>query len=670
MSTHQPVIKIALATPLRQVFDYMPHEGGKITEFVPGARVQVPFGRQKKVGIVLGTAESSDLDAAKLKRVLHIIDTEPLLDAPSLQLLQWAHEYYHHPLGDTIFTALPTRLREGKDPYPALLPEKSKYTTPKFQSDLVLNSEQQAAIAHIQAQQQFSVTLLEGITGSGKTLVYMHLIKQRIEQNQQALVLIPEIGLTPQTVARFEKTFQCQIAALHSALTPKKRAEAWMAARHGEARIVIGTRSAIFTPMPKLGMIIIDEEHDMSFKQQEGFRYSARDLAVVRAQQQNIPLVLGTATPSCETYYNAKQKRYQHVHLTERAGSANPPTTQLLDIRNQTLIEGLSKPLLQEVEKHCKRGGQALLFVNRRGFAPTMICHQCGWVASCQHCDARLTWHKAKHELRCHHCLKIYPVITDCRKCQSPSLMPLGVGTQRLEEALAKHLPQFTTARIDRDTTGKKGELERALKAFANHETDILIGTQMLAKGHNFKDLTLVAILDIDSGLYSSDFRAIERMGQLILQVAGRAGRAHKAGNVILQTYNPTNPLLQILMRADYTEFLQQILQQRQMAALPPYQHIVMLRADANKPGIPLSFLNKVREKMQSYSDEIEILGPIPALMEKRADRYRAQLCFSAANRGHLRAMLSPLVDWMQDYKHNLGSSLRWSVDVDPQEMF
>lgn len=671
MKPQPTILHIALATPLRQVFDYLPHEQAEDKHWQAGQRVSVPFGKQNKIGIILGVSQQSDHPIHKLKRIHHHIDDKPIMPIALLELMQWASDYYHHPLGDTLFTALPTYLREGKYPYPETLPKKNPFTQPPaFQSALTLNSEQQAAVRCVSQQHEFTVTLLEGITGSGKTLVYMHVINDIIKQNKQALILVPEIGLTPQTIQRFERAFQCKIAAIHSALTPKKRADAWLAARTGQARIVIGTRSAIFTPMCDPGIIIIDEEHDTSFKQQEGFRYSARDLAVVRAQQENIPLLLGSATPSSETYYNVQRQRYQHCQLTQRAGDANPPKTKLLDIRGQSLHEGLSPTLLQTISEHLSQQGQVLLFVNRRGYAPTIVCHQCGWIASCHHCDARLTLHRANQQLRCHHCLRVYPLIHTCEKCTSPSLVPLGVGTQRLENLLQKHFSHYQTARIDRDTITRKGQLEQLLNDFSEGKTQILIGTQMLAKGHDFENLTLVAIIDIDSGLYSSDFRAVERMGQLITQVAGRAGRAHRAGEVVLQTRNPDNPLLQSLISQPYPVFLDSILQQRQQAALPPYQHFVMLRADANKPGIPMQFLQQVREHLQTQTPTVEVLGPIPALMERRADRFRAQLLLSASNRNQLKATLTPTVNWLRDYKHNLGRSLRWSVDVDPLEMF
>ncbi len=552
---------------------------------------------------------------------------------------------------------------------------------------LQLNAEQLHAVNAIRSSIGcFGCFLLDGVTGSGKTEVYLQVIAEVLRQSRQALVLVPEISLTPQTISRFRKRFQCRIAVLHSGLTDAERLQAWLEARDGQAQIVIGTRSALFTPLARPGIIIIDEEHDGSFKQQDGFRYSARDLAIVRARNEDIGIVLGSATPSLESLHNALTGRYQHLLLTERAGVAERPALRLLDTSNEVLQEGFSAPLLQDIADHLQRGHQVLVFLNRRGFAPTLQCADCGWVAECQRCDARLTLHKTPPHLRCHHCDARKAVDRHCPQCKSKHLQALGLGTERSEGVLAKLFPQTRVLRVDRDTTRRKNELDALLNEVHRGEPCILIGTQMLAKGHHFPNVTLVAVLDADAGLFSADFRGQEHTAQLLMQVAGRAGRAGQPGEVVIQTRHANHETLQALVQSGYGSFARSILAERQAAGMPPYSHLALIRAEATDFRSPEQFLALVRqcaeqlceekwraEKLSRTVDravdrtEVTLIGPLPAPMEKRAGKFRAQLLLQSTQRSVLQNLLSQLCPALEGMKES--RSVRWSVDVDPQDM-
>jgi primosomal protein N' (replication factor Y) len=533
-----------------------------------------------------------------------------------------------------------------------------------------LNAAQQRAVETVLAALGgFRSYLLEGITGSGKTEVYLGLIERVLATGRQSLVLVPEIGLTPQLVERFRRRFACPIAVLHSGLNDSERLCAWLSARAGEAPIVIGTRSALFTPLPSLGLVVVDEEHDLSLKQQEGFRYHARDLAVLRAQREGVPIVLGSATPSLESLQNARKGNYELLMLPERAGGAEPPRLELLDLRHRPLDAGLSEALLGAVERHLSQEGQVLLFLNRRGYAPTLLCHDCGWIARCDRCDAHMTFHAVAGRLRCHHCGAERASPHTCPDCGGTELIRLGQGTERLEEVLSRRFPAERVLRIDRDTTRRRGAVEARLEAARSGEHRILVGTQMLAKGHDFPGLTLVGIIDIDQGLFSADFRAPERMAQLIVQVAGRAGRASRAGEVLIQTHHPEHPLLNALVLQGYPAFAQAALGEREAAGLPPFAHLALLRAEATRPEEPAAFLRAARELFEAGAGaQVELLGPAPAPMELRAGRYRAQLLLSATERRALHQCLRAGVAQLPALKG--ARRVRWSLDVDPQEMF
>jgi primosomal protein N' (replication factor Y) len=730
-----PVLRVAIDTPLYTGFDYYAPKGLDAREIPVGARLRVPFGRREVTGLVIGHAQESALPPERLRAALRVLDAEPLLDEDLLGLLRWTADYYHHPLGEVILSALPTLLRQGRPARPAPArryelsaegigadPETLRRRAPRqaealerlrkaggaldaaalrgdtalrralhalCDAGLATESEAPAALASASTRPQaprlnaaqgeaveavrtqlgaYAPFLLQGVTGSGKTEVYLRLIEAVVAEGRQALVLVPEIGLTPQLVTRFRQRLAAPLAVLHSGLGERERLDAWLAARAGSAAVVVGTRSALFTPLPRLGLVVVDEEHDLSLKQQDGLRYNARDLALVRARRAQVPVVLGSATPSLESLYNAGRGQYGHLHLRERAGAARPPRVSLVDLRGQTLHGGLSRALLGAVEQHLAQDGQALVFLNRRGYAPTLLCHDCGWVARCARCAAHLTYHATAGRLRCHHCGAEHPPPAQCPDCDGTELLRLGQGTERLEAALAQQFPNERVLRIDRDTTRRRGAIERRLEEARSGSHRLLVGTQMLAKGHDFPRLTLVGLVDVDQGLFSADFRAPERMAQLIVQVAGRAGRAERQGEVLIQTHHPQHPLLATLIRDGYSAFAEAALAEREAACLPPHAHLALLRAEAPKAEAAAAFLQAARGLLGAQSEGIELLGPAPAPMALRAGRHRAQLLLVATERAALHQALARTLRALGTLRE--ARRVRWSLDVDPQEMF
>ncbi|WP_440875032.1 primosomal protein N' [Thalassotalea sp. PLHSN55] len=530
---------------------------------------------------------------------------------------------------------------------------------------LNLSVEQAVIVAAVkQSLNQYACHLVEGVTGSGKTEVYLQAMEQVLASHQQVLVLVPEIGLTPQTLSRFEQRFKVPIYLHHSGLNDKERLDTWLSAQRGNAAIIIGTRSAIFTPLHKLGLIIVDEEHDSSFKQQDSFRYHGRDMAIMRARQLNIPIVLGSATPSLESLQNALSGKYHYHQLLKRAGNSSKAKIELVDMANQPTEFGLSSNIKKAMKQTLARGEQVLLFLNRRGYAPAINCKECHWIADCQRCDKPYTLHQGQQLLICHHCGSQKRIPLQCPSCGSPRIAPLGQGTEQLEHRISDMFADYSVVRIDRDSTRRKGELAKLLQEVTDNKHQLLIGTQMLAKGHHFPNVTLVLMLDIDGALFSYDFRAAENMAQLLVQVAGRAGRASKPGKVMVQSYFPEHPLLQDLVHNGYNHFARQALTERSQALLPPFTFQALFRAEANYPSYPEKF---IRQLCQVQYQGCELAGPIPAAMEKKAGKFRYHLIVQAKSRKALHLGVQALLQ--QIMVNELQTKVRWSVDIDPTDL-
>ena len=695
----------------------------------------MPFGKQKKkTGVIIGASTDSSVPRDRLKSITSIIDEEPILSAEDLRLLHWCADYYHHPLGEVIFNALPVALRNAasaseklswgwvltdagravaveeldrapkqrsvvellrqqQSPVPGpgiedqvpgsrnplLALEKKglvercdiarEITPSKGNSkDIVLNSEQDYARKTILASADSDdVFLLDGITGSGKTEVYISVIREVVESGKQVLVLSPEIGLTPQLVERIRSQTTATLCVLHSGLNDSERLQAWHDARTGRANIIIGTRSAIWTPVARLGLVVVDEEHDLSYKQQDGLKYSARDLAIIRAKFAGCPVILGSATPSLESLHNCNMEKYRRLELRSRAGKTAQPAVSIIDLRNLVLEGALSRPLINAIDAELKAGRQAMLFLNRRGYAPALMCHHCAWLARCERCDRNMTYHKSASRLSCHHCQGTSQVIHECPECGHDELVEVGHGTERIEETLERVFPNARIARVDRDSTRRKGAMTSVLEEIKNGEIDILVGTQMLAKGHHFPRLGLVGIVDVDGGLCSVDFRASERMAQLFMQVSGRAGRETEQGSVILQTHFPGHPLLLSLIETGYHAFASAVLTEREQSALPPYSYLALFRSEGLRKDTQLRFLEKVARQLRGAARHLSAFGPFPAPMEKRAGKFRMQLLVLSENRPALGKIMGALCEDIESWPES--RQVRWSIDIDPQDM-
>ena len=738
------IVRVVVDSPLRRSFDYLPPEGPAVRA---GMRVWVPFGNRLRVGVVVSLAAQSSVESSKLKRISSVIDREPTFDVGLLHTLNWAADYYHHPLGEVIATALPKLLREGAalqaseecwsltevgrealaggEPRRAprqrqllellgrvspeghengwsaaaldvaspawregtkalrergwvirgdreMTPPQGPPVTPLLVPQPEPTAGQHAALEAITAADEggFHAWLLHGITGSGKTEVYLRLTARQLARQRRVLVLVPEIGLTPQLVGRFATRFpQATLAVLHSGLTDTERLAAWRSTHSGSADIVIGTRSAVFAPVRQLGLVIVDEEHDSSFKQQEGgFRYSARDLALVRAQREGLPIVLGSATPSLESLHNAATGRLTRLSLPQRTAAAQPPTLRLLDVRGESMHAGLSTTALRGIERHLAADGQVLVYINRRGYAPTLACTACGWLAPCLACDARMTVYRQADRLRCHHCGAERALPRQCPQC-GYAVKTVGQGTERIEEVLGETFPGVGIARLDRDVIRRNEDLHAVVASVASGAARILVGTQMVAKGHDFPALTLVIVLNADHGLFSTDFRAAERLAQTIVQVAGRAGRAERAGEVLIQTEFPEHPLLRSLLEGGYDAFAAAALEERHSAAWPPFSRLAALRASAPQAQTTLEFLQAAREAGEALdAGRVRLLGPAPAAMARRADRHHAQLLLESGERASLHRFLQQWVPVIETLP--TARRVRWALDVDPLELF
>ncbi|MBK8958161.1 MAG: primosomal protein N' [Proteobacteria bacterium] len=723
------IVSVALFTPLRRVFDYLLPEALQAHAPAPGQRVMVPFGRAQRIGIALERKAGSELEHSRLKPIEAVLDAAPVFDAEALALAQWAAAYYQHPLGDVLGNMLPVWLRRHRDlpvvpadtwalteagaqalaegrvrasrqrqvlaSFAAGPAGAAAFTDADFAWRTVvkrlvvlglvapaeaasvrvahgpapeLNAEQLvAAEAIIAAADGFRAVLLQGVTGSGKTEVYLAAIGDCLARDRQALVLVPEIALTEQLVARFRRRFGEAVGVLHSGLGERERMLTWSDCASGRVRILIGTRSAVWARLPQLGLIVVDEEHDPSYKQQDGFRYSARDIALVRAQNARVPVVLGSATPSLETLANVERGKYLCTQLRSRAGSAPMPAIECLDVRGLELTAGMSPQLVVAIGDCLARGEQVMLFLNRRGYSPLLICRHCGEPKRCDRCDAFLVYHKGVDAARCHHCDRQWSRQSGARCCEAPDIALMGLGTERIEEAVAELFPTARLCRIDRDTVRRKDALRQMLDAINTREVDIVIGTQMLAKGLDFSAVTLVGVVDADSRLYSLDFRAEERLAQLLIQVAGRAGRADLPGRVLVQTHQPHHPVLRQIIDDGYEAYAATALAQRREAALPPYGAMAILRAESTTPSAALKFLGEARRLLLAEAPaDLDLSYPLPAMMERRAGRYRALMVMRAAQRfdiGRLLRVALPALDEMAG-----KARVRPAIDVDPQD--
>ncbi|HEX5959700.1 MAG TPA: primosomal protein N' [Rhodanobacteraceae bacterium] len=732
------IARVALPLPLPQTFDYL--SGGMPLQ--PGCRVRVPFGRSHRIGIVVETASMPAVDVDRLKPIQAVLDDEPLFDAGLLANLRRAAEYWCGAIGEVLAGALPLALREGRSPdefveeiwrataggaaaraartrrggsaallealgnsalsaseLDTLLPgwrgaarrlaeaaliERTQPTrdAPHARDGAapILNDEQADALATLlSASEGFHPFLLQGVTGSGKTEVYLRLTEHVLRQGRQALWLVPEIGLVPQALRRLRARFDARIAVLHSNLAEGERARAWLDARAGAAVIVLGTRSAVFAPLPKAGLIVVDEEHDASYKQQEGFRYHARDFALMRAQALQVPVVLGSATPSLETLANVEAGRFTRLRLHHRVQARPSSPVHVLDLRGLKLAHGLSPALLDALDACIARGEQALVFKNRRGYSPVLMCHACGWHAACSRCEKPLTLYRGRRQLLCHHCGHTERAPGACPDCHADALIPQGHGTERLEEALVARYPGLPVLRVDRDSTRRRNAFEKLLDKLADGRPAILVGTQMLAKGHDLPNLTTVAIVGVDEGLRSVDFHAGEHLAQLIVQVAGRAGRADKPGQVWLQTHEPDHPLLVTLLRGGYDAAAALQLGERRASGLPPFAHIALLRVEARQREALEGFMDAASDAIahplhlkgvgaQRRGDVVQVHGPLAAPMPLRAGRHRAQLLLESPQRPPLRQALAAWLPALHALPQPHG--LRWSLDIDPVDLY
>lgn len=718
------IVQVALPTPLPRVFDYLALSPEAA---VIGTRVRVPFGAQRLVGFITGLGASAPARTV-LKSVLAHLDQEALLPQELWQSLHFAARYYHHSLGEVLASAVPTALKSGTAlklrgvpmfglSCPAPLGEITdirgtkqralfEYLRQAERSDSELNQHlpgwraacralerkglvqrwlasplpvpktaiqgpplngaQQAALDRINAVSGFSPFLLYGVTGSGKTEVYLQAAKATLARGLNVLVLVPEIGLTPQTLKRFAERLAVSQVVSHSQLSDTERAYGWQLARSGAARLVLGTRSAVFAPMQKLGLIIVDEEHDSSYKQLEGFRYHARDLALKRAQALDIPIILGSATPSFEMLKSVSEGRISCLRLETRAATQHLPEQAIVDLRTQSLDEGLAMRSIQAIRDTLLSGGQVLILRNRRGYAPQLSCHDCGHVESCRDCERPMTYHRGRGILQCHYCERTRKLPPHCPQCHSPALQALGIGTERVELALKRLFPEWPVYRVDRDSVSRKGEFEQALGRLADGKPAIMVGTQMLAKGHDLADIALVVVLGADGGLISQDFRAGERLAQLLIQVAGRAGRAARAGRVLIQSHQPEHPLLQAVISGDFDAVAALLMVERRHAELPPFAYAALLRADAVQLDALNHYLKAARKRLEENPFPGTVYGPLPAGIAKRAGRHRAQLVIMGQDRAALHRAIGPWISQLHAEKK--PGNVHISLDIDPYD--
>ena len=726
------IVRVGFDVPLDKLFDYRCDDA---RESDIGARVLAPLGKRSAVGVILEIADSSNVAIARLKPITRILREAPGFAPADIRLIRFAADYYHHPLGAVVMSALPSGLRRVRkqpakslthyvltalgatrtvDSLPARAATKRRLLALFLQHQALdddavracaptaktalrqlidagyvttcegalpavagasapeppdiagppLTPDQSAAVAALSAElSAFKAHLLLGVTGSGKTEVYLRVIDAVLKKGRQTLLLVPEISLTPQLEATVRGRFpHTHVVSLHSGLNETERLKHWIAAQSGAARIVLGTRLAVFAPLPELGLIVVDEEHDTSFKQSDGFRYSARDLAVVRARQRGVPIVLGSATPALETYHNAASGRYALVQLPNRINNTMP-RIHCINTRDVRLDNGFAQPLLGAIRERLARREQSLVFINRRGYSPVLMCHDCGWLSGCHRCSAKLVLHAHDRRLHCHHCGYQSKVPMACPDCGNADLSPIGQGTQRIEATLSERFPQARILRIDRDSTRARGAWSGMRDRIEAREVDILVGTQILAKGHDFANLSLVCVVNADNLLYSTDFRAPERLYALLTQVAGRAGRGVTQGDVLIQTEFPTHPLYAALRDQNSARFADELLKERRSAGFPPFQYQALLRAEAAQLETAIEWLTRAAGRAREIDDAVMVYDPVPAGMMRLAGRERAQLLVQSSNRNRLQKFLAA---WRVALSEKQASTARWSIDVDP----
>src|SRR5436190_10488805 len=657
-------IRAALDVPLAKLFDYSVPAG---MEARVGDRVVVPFGARQRLGVVIESGVTSELPAARVKPIVALRDDAPRLPADWLELMRFLSGYYQRPLGETVISALPPRLRSVKPLPRKALQSASAPWSARFVPNHLLNAAQARALDRMASTAgSFGAFLLHGVTGSGKTEVYLNLIARVLARGGQALVMVPEISLTPQLEAIFRRAFpETRLALLHSGLEDIARTASWLDAARGDAGIALGTRLAVLAPLPKLALVVVDEEHDSSFKQQEGLRYSARDAAVYRAKLAACPVVLGSATPSLESWYNFRQGRYQRIALDQRASpGARLPVVRTVDLREQPAEQGLCAPVLAAISARLARHEQSLVFINRRGYAPVLTCEACGWSAGCTRCTGRLVLHAPDRRLHCHHCGGQQPIPRACPTCGNVDLKAMGRGTQRVEETLAARFPQARLVRIDRDSARRRAELTRTLDEVRRGQGDILVGTQLLAKGHDFPNLTFVGVLNADTALLSTDYRAAERLYAVLSQVAGRAGRRDQQGEVLVQTRYPGHPLFAALATHDFAGFAESQLAERRSAGFPPYVFEAVLRAEAPQLAAAMAFLREARAQ-QPAPASVGVFDHVPHTPTRRPGFERAQLVMQSGSRSALQAYLAALSAQLYE---TAPRGVRWHLDVDPIE--
>jgi primosomal protein N' (replication factor Y) len=726
MSFSKPItIQVALAIPFADFLSYKLPEHITTQQIQIGLRVIVPFRNKKLMAIVISI--NSDDSTNKLREIDSILDNSPLISEESLLFFRQIHNYYLNPLGEVIFAGIPKwfkninnpklpkeiwwQLNDDIDFEESILNIKSEKQKSIFQylkengplqsksmthvvdnasaqcqalfkkkyliqSELCfvdhkapgnpnfkLTPDQQIAINELNKTKQFQSYLLDGITGSGKTEIYIRQVKDIIAKNQQALILVPEIGLTPQLFHEFAKRIHGRVAVFHSGLTPATRARTWIKTKTGDIDVIVATRSGIFIPFNDLALIIVDEEHDLSFKQQDGFRYSARDLAVMRGKIENIPVILGSATPSMESFQNAQIGKYIWLKLRQRTNNQELPKISILDIKRHKMNKGLSKQVIEMIRTEYENGNQALVFLNRRGWSPKFTCQECAWVAECDECDTYLTYHKHRDKLICHHCDRSYSISEFCPECGSQKVKTMGVGTEKIHQGLSLNIPEANIIRVDRDTVKTANQWNKTITEIKTGKPCIMIGTQMLSKGHDFPNLTLVVIVNVDNSFYSLDFRAIEHLSQLIIQVSGRAGRKHKSGQVIIQTQNPENPFFDLLLNKSYQEFAQNEIAQRKAVGFPPGSFMAIIRARSTNEAQLNQFFESVLE-MTVVDETVSVMGPLPAPMYKKMGFYQMQLIFNGNNRKSLHFSLKNLILTLR--KNKITNNIIWSLDMDP----